>query len=316
VTQLNYVLDIANAGQLLDRLGFANVVRGGRGRLDGDVKWNGLPYAMDIPSMSGKVQLDLAAGQFLKVDPGAAKLLGVLSMQSLPRRLTLDFRDIFSEGFAFDAITGSAQILQGVARTDNLKMRGVNATVVMAGNADIVNESQQLHVVVIPVINAGAASVVYGLAVNPVIGLGTFLAQLFLREPLAKAFTFEYMVSGPWKDPLVKKLNVRKIRTLQVSIACKIPRKVNDESCSYTDGFFQCFGRQYGNSKTPVDRSGRRGCRIIVVTGILAFNGFAGYRQTGDRRTGRSRHYAGIFSGDGAFVEGLDHRRHNSVAVG
>jgi uncharacterized protein YhdP len=66
VTQLNYVLDIANAGQLLDRLGFANVVRGGRGRLDGDVKWNGLPYAMDIPSMSGKVQLDLAAGQFLK----------------------------------------------------------------------------------------------------------------------------------------------------------------------------------------------------------------------------------------------------------
>jgi uncharacterized protein YhdP len=170
VTQLNYVLDIANAGQLLDRLGFANVVRGGRGRLDGDVKWNGLPYAMDIPSMSGKVQLDLAAGQFLKVDPGAAKLLGVLSMQSLPRRLTLDFRDIFSEGFAFDAITGSAQILQGVARTDNLKMRGVNATVVMAGNADIVNESQQLHVVVIPVINAGAASVV-GLAVNPVIGL-------------------------------------------------------------------------------------------------------------------------------------------------
>lgn len=206
VTQLNYVLDITNAGQLLDRLGFANVVRGGRGRLDGDVKWNGLPYAMDIPSMSGKVQLDLAAGQFLKVDPGAAKLLGVLSMQSLPRRLTLDFRDIFSEGFAFDAITGSAQIVQGVARTDNLKMRGVNATVVMAGNADIVNESQQLHVVVIPVINAGAASVVYGLAVNPVIGLGTFLAQLFLREPLAKAFTFEYMVSGPWKDPLVKKI--------------------------------------------------------------------------------------------------------------
>ena len=46
----------------------------------------------------------------------------------------------------------------------------------------------------------------YGLAVNPVIGLGTFLAQLFLREPLAKAFTFEYLISGPWKDPVVKKL--------------------------------------------------------------------------------------------------------------
>lgn len=205
-TRLDYVLDIANSGQLLERFGFPHVLSGGHGRLEGDIRWAGLPFAMDIPSMNGKVKLDLSAGQFLKVDPGAAKLLGVLSMQSLPRRLTLDFRDIFSEGFAFDAITGTAQIQQGIAKTDNLKMRGVNATVVMSGQADVVRESQQLHVVVIPVINAGAASVVYGLAVNPVIGLGTFLAQLFLREPLAKAFTFEYLISGPWKDPVVKKL--------------------------------------------------------------------------------------------------------------
>ncbi|MBC3863281.1 TIGR02099 family protein [Undibacterium jejuense] len=206
-TQLDYVLDIANTGQLLDRLGFANVMRGGRGRLDGNLKWNGLPYDIDIPSMSGKVQLDLAAGQFLKVDPGAAKLLGVLSMQALPRRLTLDFSDVFSEGFAFDAITGSAQIEQGSAKTDNLKMRGVSATVLMSGTADIVNETQQMQVAVIPVVNAGAASVVYGLAVNPVIGLGTFLAQLFLKEPLARAFTFEYTISGSWLAPQVTKID-------------------------------------------------------------------------------------------------------------
>jgi uncharacterized protein (TIGR02099 family) len=205
-TRLDYTLSIANTGQLLARLGFENVLQGGRGKLEGNINWNGMPFALDIPSMSGTIQMDLAAGQFLKVDPGAAKLLGVLSMQSLPRRLTLDFRDVFSEGFAFDAITGTAQIEQGIAKTDNLKMRGVNATVLMGGTADIVKETQQLHVAVIPVVNAGAASVVYGLAVNPVIGLGTFLAQLFLREPLAKAFTFEYTVSGPWSEPVVKKL--------------------------------------------------------------------------------------------------------------
>ena len=85
-------------------------------------------------------------------------------------------------------------------------MRGVNATVLMDGSADIARESQNLHVVVIPEINVGAASVVYGLAVNPVIGLGSFLAQLFLREPLMRAFTFEYQITGPWKDPIVTKL--------------------------------------------------------------------------------------------------------------
>ncbi|MDO8701716.1 MAG: YhdP family protein [Undibacterium sp.] len=207
VTHLNYVLDIANAGKLLDRLGFANIVRGGRGKLEGDVRWNGLPFALDIPSMNGQLQLELAVGQFLKVDPGAAKLLGVLSMQSLARRLTLDFRDVFSDGFAFDGINATAQIQQGLARTDNFKMRSLNATVLIDGSADIAKETQDLHVAVIPEINAGTASVVYALAVNPVIGLGTFLAQLFLREPLARAFTYEYQVTGPWKDPHVAKFD-------------------------------------------------------------------------------------------------------------
>jgi len=144
-------------------------------------------------------------------------------MQSLPRRLTLDFRDVFSEGFAFDAIQGDALLQHGVARTDNLRMRGVSASVLMAGSADLQHETQDLHVAVIPVINAGAASVVYGLAVNPVIGLGTFLAQLFLKDPLAKAFTFEYGVSGSWREP-----NVRKLERNESSDSANTPKTVRN----------------------------------------------------------------------------------------
>ena len=207
VSNLAYTLAIVDAGKLLERFGFANVLRGGKGKMSGDLTWNGLPFSLDIPSLTGQIQLDLAAGQFLKVDPGAAKLLGVLSMQALPRRLSLDFRDVFSEGFAFDGITANAAITSGVAKTSNLKMRSVNATVLLDGTVDIAAETQRLHVVVLPEINVGAASVVYALAVNPVIGLGSFLAQLFLREPLMRAFTFEYGITGPWKDPVVKKLD-------------------------------------------------------------------------------------------------------------
>ena len=204
-SSLNYQLDIADAGRLLDRLGFKAVLRGGRGRLAGEVSWDGLPFSLDIPSLSGKLEMDIAAGQFLKVDPGAAKLLGVLSLQSLPRRLTLDFRDVFSEGFAFDGASASATIEQGVMKTDSFKMRSVNAAVLMDGTVDLARESQNLHVVVIPEINAGAASVAY-LIVNPVVGIGSFLAQLFLRDPLMRAFTMEYEIGGPWKDPTIRKL--------------------------------------------------------------------------------------------------------------
>lgn len=208
-SSLDYTLVIHDAGRLLDRFGFSKLLRGGKGKMEGDLSWSGPPFDLDIPSMTGRINLDLASGQFLKVDAasqGAAKLLGVLSLQSLPRRLTLDFRDVFSEGFAFDGVSAAATINQGMAKTENFKMRGVSATVLIDGTADIAKENQDLHVVVIPEINAGAASVVYGLAVNPAIGVGTFLAQLFLREPLMKAFTFEYQVTGPWKEPVVTRL--------------------------------------------------------------------------------------------------------------
>ena len=87
--------------------------------------------------MSGAFTVNVASGQFLKAEPGIAKLLGVLSLQALPRRLTLDFRDVFSEGFSFDFLRGDVTIEKGMARTNNLQMKGVNAAVLMEGSADI-----------------------------------------------------------------------------------------------------------------------------------------------------------------------------------
>ncbi len=205
-TFLNYELDIADAGKLLDRVGFERTLKGGKGRMEGDINWRGVPSAFDFPTLSGNLSLRLSSGQFLKADPGVAKLLGVMSLQSLPRRLTLDFRDIFSEGFQFDSIASTATITRGTLKTDTFKMRGVNAVVLMDGTVDLNEETQNLSVVVIPELNAGGASVVYGLAVNPVIGLGSFLAQFFLRSPLSQALTQEYQVTGPWKDPVIKKV--------------------------------------------------------------------------------------------------------------
>jgi len=206
-TSLNFALELIDAGKLLDRVGFPGTIGRGKGTLTGDLSWAGLPYAMDIPSLSGQIEMDVESGQFLKQDPGAAKLLGVLSLQALPRLLKLDFHDVFSEGLAFDGISANAMIERGVLRTDNLKMHGVAATVLMDGSADIANESTNLRVVVIPEFNLGTGPLVYGLAVNPVIGLGGFLAQLFLRAPVMKALTYEMQVTGPWKAPVITKID-------------------------------------------------------------------------------------------------------------
>lgn len=201
-TVLNFKLDIRDSGDLLGRMGMANVVRRGKGRMEGQVAWIGAPFSPDYRTMAGQINLNIESGQFLKADPGLAKLLGVLSLQSLPRRLTLDFRDVFSEGFAFDFVRGDVRIEQGVATTNNLQMKGVNAAVLMEGSANIEQETQDLRVVVVPEINAMTASLV-ATAINPVIGLGSFLAQVFLRGPLIEAATQEFRIDGTWTDPRV-----------------------------------------------------------------------------------------------------------------
>jgi len=202
---MEFKLAISDSGALLDRLGTAKAVRGGKGQLSGEIAWLGSPFELDYASLGGQINVAIDAGQFLKVDPGAARLLGVLNLQALPRRLTFDFRDVFQEGFAFDAITGDVNISQGVAQTHNLRMRGVQALVLMEGSADISRESQDLRVVVVPEISAGTAALAYAV-VNPAIGLGAFLAQAILKKPLAQAGTREFHVSGPWSDPKVDRV--------------------------------------------------------------------------------------------------------------
>ena len=204
-TEMNFKLDIADGGELLSRLGMKDVVRRGRGKMEGQVAWMGSPFSLDYPSLGGAFTVNIENGQFLKADPGIAKLLGVLSLQALPRRLTFDFRDVFSEGFSFDFFRGDIRVEQGIAKTTNLQMKGVNAAVLMEGRADIARETQDLKVVVVPELNAGTASLLASV-INPAVGVGSFLAQLFLRRPLMAAATQELHIDGAWADPRITKV--------------------------------------------------------------------------------------------------------------
>ena len=215
---LDFRLDVADGGALLQRLGFGRVVRGAKGAIQGTLDWDGSPLGLDLPSLGGRLGMAMEGGQFLKLDPGAARLLGVLSLQALPRRLLLDFRDVFQEGFAFDSATGDLRIARGVAHTDNLRLRGVQALVLMEGSADIGQETQNLHVVVVPELNAGSASLAYA-AVNPAVGLGAFLGQWLLREPLRQASAREFAVTGTWDDPKVERIERKLLAPLPAAAA-------------------------------------------------------------------------------------------------
>ncbi len=202
-TRLDYRLEVSNSGELLSRYGMKNVIRDGAGLLSGSLSWDGSPIGLQKDTLAGHTDIKLGKGQFLKTDPGLAKLIGVLNLQFLPRRLSLDFSDVFAEGFYFDEIEGALVIDRGQARTDGLIMKGVQARVRLKGEVNLASETQKLEVEVRPELNAGVASLAYAALANPALGLTTFLAQLLLRRPLEDIFTYNYDVNGTWADPQV-----------------------------------------------------------------------------------------------------------------
>jgi len=204
LTEFDFVLEAKSIEKLLARMGYPQAVRRGTAKLEGKLGWTGSPLLIDYPSLSGNLKLEAANGQFSKLEPGVGRLIGVLSLQSLPRRITLDFRDVFSEGFAFDSIRGESTATRGVLVTKDMEITGPSARVILNGSVNIPKETQSLKVRVQPAL--GETLALGAMLTNPAIGAVTWLAQKILKDPLGRVFAFEYAVSGSWADPKVEKV--------------------------------------------------------------------------------------------------------------
>jgi uncharacterized protein (TIGR02099 family) len=204
-SRLDFQLAVADSGKLLGRFGYPNAMRGGTANLSGQLEWRGGPMQFDPDTLDGRLTIDARKGQFSKVEPGVGKLLGLLSLQSVSRRLSLDFRDIFSDGYAYDTLDAKLTIRTGTLYTDgDLKIVGPAGAVLMNGKVDMPSESQELTLTIQPELG-GVAAVGVAVAVNPLVGAAALFAQNFLKNPLNRVFSLQYFVTGTWDDPKVER---------------------------------------------------------------------------------------------------------------
>ncbi|MDR7193132.1 YhdP family protein [Luteimonas terrae] len=191
-----------NFGRLASGLGFAGSIVGGQGRLDFDAAWPGAPNAFQVAQLEGSMSLALRDGQLVEVEPGAGRVLGLLSVAELPRRLTLDFRDFFSKGFGFNRIAGEIRFGNGIARGDNLVIDGPAAEIRIRGSADLTARTHDQDIEVLPK-TGNLLPAVGALTLGPVGAAVGAVANAVLRKPLAEMGARNYHVSGPWQDPKV-----------------------------------------------------------------------------------------------------------------
>ena len=205
-TSVDLNIDASDAGGFLVRLGYPGLVLGGKARMQAVVAWNGDPNAIDYPSLTGDIQLQAENGQFLKIDPGIGKLISLMSLQSIPRRLSFDFRDLFEKGFSFDKIRSSGHIDNGLMTLKDFTMDGSSADVEMAGRVDLAKETQNLKLRVVP--SLGDTAAVALVLVNPLLIFPAAIVQRILKDPLGHIFAFDYTVTGSWAEPEVVRTKV------------------------------------------------------------------------------------------------------------
>lgn len=199
----------SNVGGMLDRFGLGGYVKDGNGKLDGELAWNGAPFSIDYPSLSGRMHFTAEKGQVLKLEAGAARLLAIFSLQSVLSLVSGDLRE-FSAGVGFDSMSATATIANGVMSTDDFNIKGNSGDGRIKGSLDLNAETMNLEVAITPVVNASLASLGYAALVNPAIGLSTFVGTYVLKKPLSELFARTYSVTGPWKNPEIKSVKADK----------------------------------------------------------------------------------------------------------
>ncbi|MEN1929274.1 YhdP family protein [Luteimonas sp. MJ250] len=201
-TRMQVAVDSGDFGALLDGFGMAGRMDGGTGTAHFEGSWPGSPAGFRLGGLEGRLALTIKDGRLVEVEPGAGRVLGLLSVAELPRRLMLDFRDFFSRGFAFNRIGGGVEFAGGMARGDELVIDGPAAEIRIGGSADLRAQTYDQLIDVFP--RTGSLLTAVGaLTAGPVGAAVGAVANVVLEKPLGRMGARRYHVTGPWKDPKV-----------------------------------------------------------------------------------------------------------------
>lgn len=199
-TRVRAHLSTQNSELLLKRLGYTSPIGDAPGKMALDLNWNDVPYRLDVPTLAGSANYQLEGGTLREVNDKGARLLSLLSLDSLMRKLRLDFRDVFDKGFYFESMSASAKIKQGVVENNDFYMKGAAGNLRGEGVADLVRWRLDYDLSFSPNLG-GTLPVVAAFSLTPITGLYV-LALSKLLEPVVDVVTrIDFRVSGPLDAP-------------------------------------------------------------------------------------------------------------------
>jgi len=206
-SQMRIRLATADLGRTLNEAGFDVALQRGQAVVELDGRWPGSPLDLSLPRIDGSLDLVVTDGVIPEASPGAGRLLGLVSLNSIPRRLRLDFSDVFGEGLSFDRVAGHFDLADGVATTEGMRIDAPAAEVRMRGRTNLENRTYDQVLIVRPGVGS-ALPVIGALAGGPVgAAAGAALQQIF-SKPLGGISEVRYSVTGAWQQPVIEPIAV------------------------------------------------------------------------------------------------------------
>ncbi|EAR21881.1 probable transmembrane protein [Nitrococcus mobilis Nb-231] len=192
-----------DTGKALTLFGFAQAIGKGKTNAQAHLQWPGTLLDFRVADIAGRIRFTVRDGALLKVQPGAGRIFGLLSVATLPRRLMLDFSDLFSKGLAFDRMEVHCRLESGAARPEVFYIDSPSAYIEVSGPIDLVKREYDQTVTVIPHVSS-AVSLLGGLAGGPIVGVALFLTQKLFQTGMAQMVQNQYRITGPWEHPRIE----------------------------------------------------------------------------------------------------------------
>ncbi|MDX1391433.1 MAG: AsmA-like C-terminal region-containing protein, partial [Rheinheimera sp.] len=204
-SQFSGRLQSADLGAMLDEFQISSAVSDSSAEIDYQLNWTGAPYQFQLASLAGDVSFKLGEGALTEVSDQGARLLSIFSLDSLLRKLRLDFRDVFAKGFFYNNMKGNLSLSQGVVQTSDTAIDGVPGSIQIQGYADLVSKKLDYQMAFSPKVTS-SLPVIIAWMVNPATGLAALaLDEVFQSAEVISKINFT--VTGSFEQPVVTEVN-------------------------------------------------------------------------------------------------------------
>ncbi len=214
-TRAKLQLNTTSVGETLVPLGFDRLMEAQQGVLSADVTWVGSPTAGWMRTVRGEVTVSADNGTLNEIEPGAGRVFGLMSVAALPRRLALDFRDVFNKGLKFDSLSGTFILVDGDAYTDNLKFDGPSAEIGIVGRTGLREQDYQQQAIVTAKVGRTLPAV-GGILAGPGVGAALLIFTEIFKKPLKGIGQASYCVTGSWEEPAIERLSPTQLQEGEV----------------------------------------------------------------------------------------------------